>query len=434
MSIARAAGRVVRRAPALHGELHLPSDKSIAHRALLFNALADGDATVRAGDVGEDVRSTIRCLRALGVNVEEVAPGVFEVSGAVRQSTEPLDCGNSGTTMRLLAGALAGLPLTATLTGDGSLSRRPMRRVATPLIAMGADVRSTDGHAPLTVRGKAPLEAVEHLLQVPSAQLIGAISLAALAADGVTRIVSPGPTRDHTERLLRWMGVEIVRRDDVTTLRGPARPTARSLTVPADPSAATPWLVAAAIHPAADLVMRGVGLNPTRLAAVEVLREMGARIEVRETATDGPEPVGELRVRSNGPLRAVDLHGPRVAELIDELPALAIAMAAAEGTSVLRDANELRVKESDRIATTVAGLAAIGAQVEELPDGWRVRRGTARDASVQTHGDHRLAIAFAVAAATGVAGEVAIDDAECASVSYPAFWADLERASRADAA
>jgi 3-phosphoshikimate 1-carboxyvinyltransferase len=309
-----------------------------------------------------------------------------------------------------------------------------MRRVATPLIAMGADIRSTDGHAPLRIRGRAPLEAVEHRLQVASAQLIGAISLAALAADGVTRIVSPGPTRDHTERLLAWMGVETARRDEVTTLRGPARPKARSVTVPADPSAATPWLVAAAIHPNADLRMRGVGLNPTRLAAVAVLREMGARIEVHETASDGPEPVGEIRVRSGGALHAVELHGPRVAELIDELPALAIAMAAADGTSVVRDANELRVKESDRIATTVAGLAAIGATVEELSDGWRVARGRPRDASVQTHGDHRLAIAFAVAAATGVAGEVAIDDARCASVSYPSFWDDLERTSRADAA
>jgi 3-phosphoshikimate 1-carboxyvinyltransferase len=433
MSVA-SPGRIVRRAATLHGELHLPSDKSIAHRALLFNALADGSATVRTGDVGEDVRSTIRCLRALGVAVDERAPGVFEVGGMVRQPAEPLDCGNSGTTMRLLAGVLGGLPLTATLIGDGSLSQRPMRRVATPLIAMGAEVRSTDGHAPLTIRGKATLQAVEHRLQVPSAQLIGAISLAALAADGVTRIVSPGPTRDHTERLLRWMGIDISRRGDVTSVRGPARPSARSVTVPADPSAATPWLVAAAIHPDADLLMRGVGLNPTRLAAVDVLREMGARIEVRETATDGPEPIGEIRVRSSGQLRAIELHGPRVAELIDELPALATAMAAADGTSILRDAAELRVKESDRIATTVAGLAAIGARVEELPDGWRVARGVARDASVQTRGDHRLAIAFAVAAATGVAGEVAIDDAACASVSYPAFWDDLDRASRADAA
>jgi 3-phosphoshikimate 1-carboxyvinyltransferase len=427
-------GRVVRRATALHGELHLPSDKSIAHRALLFNALADGEATVRAGDVGEDVRSTIRCLRALGVAVDEPSPGVFEIAGSLAEPGEALDCGNSGTTMRLLAGALAGLPLSATLAGDASLSRRPMRRVATPLIAMGADIRSTDGHAPLRIRGRAELEAVEHRLQVASAQLIGAISLAALAADGVTRIVSPGPTRDHTERLLAWMGIEIGRRDDVTTVRGPVRPRARSLAVPADPSAATPWLVAAAIHPSADLLMRGVGLNPTRLAAVDVLRAMGARIEVRETATDGPEPVGEIRVRSAASLRAVELHGALVAKLIDELPALAIAMAAATGTSVLRDANELRVKESDRIATTVVGLAAIGATVEELPDGWRVTRGLARDASVQTHGDHRLAIAFAVAAATGVAGEVAIDDARCASVSYPSFWDDLERTSRADAA
>jgi 3-phosphoshikimate 1-carboxyvinyltransferase len=438
------ADGIVRRAARLSGQLRLPSDKSVAHRALIANAASGGPASVTVRAPGDDVLSTVRCLRGLGVGVEEAATDdgavVFTLSGEPGGSAAAgsLDCGNSGTTMRLLAGLLSGMPVEATLGGDDSLRARPMERLAAPLRAMGATVETTDGHAPLRVVGTRPLRAIEHRLPVPSAQLLGAVCLAALSAEGETRVIVPGPTRDHTERLLAWMGVAIERHavagkghGTVTTLHGPARPEPRSLAVPGDPSAATPWLVAAAIHPDAELRLVDVGLNSSRLAAIEVLREMGADIDfIERRGTEGPEPFGDIVVRSGGRLRGVRLGGDRVAEMIDELPALAVAMAAAEGTSELRDAAELRVKESDRIAAVVAGLAAIGADVEELPDGWRVRSGTTqdatgRDAMIVTGGDHRIAIAFAVAALAGVAGTVRLDDPGCVAVSYPTFWADV---------
>jgi 3-phosphoshikimate 1-carboxyvinyltransferase len=458
------ADGVVQRAASLSGELRLPSDKSVAHRALIANAASGGPASVTVRAPGADVVSTVRCLRGLGVSVVETATDdgavVFTVSGepgaassaSLDGSGGSLHCGNSGTTMRLLAGLLAGLPIAAIFDGDESLRRRPMARLAEPLHAMGATVETTDGHAPLRVVGTRWLRALEHRLPVASAQLLGAICLAALSAAGETRVIVPGPSRDHTERLLAWMGVPIERHSlpgsnatgpsgTMTTIRGPARPAARSLTVPGDPSAATPWLVAAAIHPDAELRLVDVGLNPSRLAAIGVLREMGADIEVVEgekTAgleAECPEPVGDIVARSAGRLHGVHLRGDRVAELIDELHALAVAMAAAEGTSELRDAAELRVKESDRIAAVVAGLAAIGADVEELPDGWRLRsgslRGAAQPAAITTRGDHRIAIAFAVAALAGVAGKVRLDDPSCVAVSYPTFWADVARVTRA---
>jgi 3-phosphoshikimate 1-carboxyvinyltransferase len=300
-----------------------------------------------------------------------------------------------------------------------------MERLAAPLNAMGARVETEDGHAPLRIRGRTTLLALEHQLPIASAQLLGAIALAALAADGITLIQSPAAVRDHTERLLAWMGAEIARDGLTTKVRGPMRLGARSLEVPGDASSAAAWLVAGALHPDAELRLEGVCLNPTRLAIVDVLRAMGAQIEVHEVASDGPEPIGEMTVRGDGGLHAVQLGPEDVPALIDELPLLAVAMAAADGTSELRGAGELRVKESDRIATVVSGLAAIGANVEELPDGWRVRRGEPRDAVISTHGDHRVAIAFTLAGVTGVAASVHLDDPDCVAVSYPGFFEDL---------
>jgi 3-phosphoshikimate 1-carboxyvinyltransferase len=289
---------------------------------------------------------------------------------------------------------------------------------------MGAHIETTDGHAPLRVAAAQPRTA-RHVLEVASAQVLGAICFAGLGADGETSIETPALTRDHTERLFAWLGIPIRRHGRTTRLRGPARPRPFSLVVPGDPSSAAAWAVAATLHPDAELRLTGICLNPTRIGFVKVLQQMGARISIERTHNDGPEPVGDLVVRSAARLTAVRLGGAEVAGLIDELPLLAVAMAAAEGSSELRDAGELRVKESDRIAATVAGLGAIGAQVEELPDGWRVARGTPRDAEVTTHGDHRIAIAFSIAALSGVAGTVTIDDPECASVSYATFWDDL---------
>ena len=424
------APSVIRPAARLRGRLEMPGDKSIAHRALIVGALSGGPSTVVVRSPGADVRSTARCLRELGVEVTEESDGPlvrFRLEG--RPSREAtLDCGNSGTTMRLLAGALAGMPLRVTLDGDQSLRSRPMERVASLLRAAGAEVTTTDGRAPMTVSGGERLAATRHELSVASAQLLGAAVLAGLAADGETVVVTPGPTRDHTERMLAAAGVAISRDGLVTTLRGPARPRPVDIAVPGDVSSAAPWLVAAALHSDADLTIAGVGLNATRTALVDLLREAGADISASVTDEGGPEPSGELRVRGGRALRPIMVGGGIVPALIDELPLVGILMAAAGGE--LRGAEELRVKESDRIAATAAGLRAIGASVEERPDGWRVTPGAPRAARVTTHGDHRIAIAFAVAALAGIASAVELDDSECVTVSYPSFWADVSEAAR----
>ncbi len=428
MTPAPPTSRLVAPAARLRGRLRLPSDKSISHRALIIGALSGGPTTVRLRSPGADVRSTAACLRDLGVSVEEESSGTVRLSGRMARDAV-LDCGNSGTTMRLLAGALAGHPLRVTLDGDASLRARPMERVAVLLRAAGAEVTTTDGHAPMTVTGRHRLTATHHRLSVSSAQLLGAAVFAGLRATGETRIESPGPTRDHTERMLAWAGVPIHRDGSVTTLTGPARPRAFELSVPGDPSAASAWLVAAALHPDAELTMVEVALNPTRLALVGLLQRMGVEITTRVTDVAGPEPVGEISVHGGRPLEAVSIRGGEVTDLIDELPLVAIAMASVPEESEVRDAAELRVKESDRIGAVVAGLGAIGAGVTELSDGWRVRRGAPRAARIVTHGDHRIAIAFAVAAAAGVAASVELDDPACVSVSYPGFWDDLAEVS-----
>jgi 3-phosphoshikimate 1-carboxyvinyltransferase len=420
-----AAPAVVRPASRLRGRLDLPGDKSIAHRALIVNALSGGPATVEIRSPGADVLSTVTCLRALGVRVDEEIDGPiirFAISGRPAREAV-LDCANSGTTMRLLAGALAGFPLRITLDGDASLRARPMERVATLLRAAGAEVTTTDGHAPLTVTGRERLSAVTHRLPVASAQLLGAAALAGLAADGETVIESPGPTRDHTERMLAAAGVSIRRDGLITTLRGPARPAPLPLRVPGDISSAAPWMVAAAIHPDAELTVAGVGLNPTRTGLVGLLGRVGADVSMAVRNESGPEPIGEVRIRGGRPLAPVQVAGDEAAALIDELPLVGVLMAVAGGE--LRDAAELRVKESDRIGGMVAGLRAIGASVAELPDGWRVTPGTPREAEITTHGDHRIVMAFAVAALAGIASAVVLDDPECVAVSYPTFWADL---------
>ena len=432
--------RDVHKATSLVGGLRLPADKSVAHRALLFNAMAAGEAEVTLARPGDDVLSMASVLQTLGAatSIETVADGLTRVrisgGGSSKAAVLPgsggetLDCGNAGTAMRLLIGALAGRPRVATLVGDASLSSRPMERVAAPLRAIGARVVTEDGHAPILVDGGRKLAAVAQELPVASAQVIGCLTLAALAAKGTTTISVPGPTRDHTERMLAWMGAPVRREGYVTTVEGPAGFMARTIDVPGDISGAAAWLVAGALHPDAHIVIEDVGLNPSRTGIIDVLRDMGADIKV---ASDGPtewcpEPVGTITVSGGRSLHAIDLSGDRVADVIDELPLIAMAMAAAEGVSTVRDARELRVKESDRIALVVEGLRAVGAEAEECEDGWVVSRGTPRDAAIRTDGDHRIAMSFAVAALTGVAGTVEIDDPACAAVSYPTFWTDME--------
>ena len=415
----------VRPATRLRGRLEPPGDKSIAHRALIIGALSGGPTEVVVRSPGHDVHSTASCLRELGVSVTERADGPlarFTLEGRPSRNAI-VDCGNSGTTMRLLAGAVAALPLRVTLDGDPSLRARPMERVASLLRATGAEVTTTDGHAPMTIVGREGLLATAHRLPVSSAQLLGAAALAALGAEGESTIVSPGPTRDHTERMLAAAGVPVRRDGLVTTVRGPARPSASSVTVPGDVSSAAPWLVAGALHPDADITITGVGLNPTRMALVELLRRVGADLESTITNASGPEPIGELRIRGGRTLAPVRIVGDETAALIDELPLLGVLMVVTGGE--LRDASELRVKESDRISAMVAGLRSIGASVEELPGGWRVAPGAPRHARITTRGDHRIAIAFAVAGLAGVASAVELDDPACVAVSYPSFWTDL---------
>lgn len=447
-SAATASGKVaVSPAGTLQGSLRLPADKSVAHRALLFNAMGSGNATVSLDRPGEDVLSMARALQAIGA-IEDISIGAgaarVRIAGGGSAAGarlpggggETLDCGNAGTAMRLLAGALAGRPAHARLIGDESLSGRPMERVAGPLRRMGATVSTRDGHAPLDVGGRRPLLALQHELAVASAQVIGSIALAALAADGGTTITAPGPTRDHTERMLAWLGAPVRREGLTTSVDGPAVFGARSLSVPGDISSAAAWLVAGALHPDASIHLEGVGLNPSRTGIIDVLRDMGADIEVSlessgdAAASAGPEPVGSITVRGGRPLRAIDIAGDRVADVIDELPLIAVAMAAATGRSQLRDAAELRVKESDRIALVVENLLAVGAHAEERPDGWVISPGRPRDAAIRTAGDHRIAMAFSIAALCGVGGTVHIDDPACAAVSYPSFWTDMESLTR----
>ncbi len=434
---------VVRAAARLRGRPALPGDKSISHRALLLALLAEGESRITAAGDGEDVRTTARVVAALGATVErlrEVAGRVDYriVSPGGAALVEPaaiLDCGNSGTTTRLVAGLLAGRPLFAVLDGDASLRRRPMGRVVEPLRAMGATFAGRAGATllPLAITGRARLDAIDYETPVPSAQVKSAILLAGLAADGKTRVTEAVATRDHTERMLRARGVAVDETTDdtgrhVVRLAGPGTPAAIDETVPSDPSGAAFWLVAGSIHPDAELHLDGVSTNPTRRAIIDILRRMGADIEEHDRPAPGGvdgEPLADLVVRS-GALRAVDLSPAETAAAIDEIPILALAAAAAAGTTRIRGAGELRHKESDRIAGIADGLNALGARVRvsgddiEIDGGWCLR-----GAVTETLDDHRLAMTFAIAGLIAE-GETIVRRPGSASISYPGFFRELE--------
>jgi 3-phosphoshikimate 1-carboxyvinyltransferase len=417
----------------LRGRLVVPSDKSIAHRALLFGANARGTTVITGFQGGRDNYATMAAARALGVAVEEKGETVRVTSGGfagLRAPAEAIDCENSGTTMRLLTGVLAGLPFTSRLVGDGSLLRRPMRRVIEPLGRMGAVITSEpgDGRAPLRIEGRA-LHAYEHTLAIASAQVKSAILLAGLQASGRTRVAEPVRSRDHTERMLRDFGVTLEGEELWVAVDGPQTPQATAVTLPGDFSSAAFLMVAAATIPGSELTIANVGVNPTRTGLLDVLRAMGAEIEVVPEGT-GAEPVATLVIR-HGALRATRVAGDLLVRSIDEFPILCIAAACAEGTTEIRDAAELRVKESDRVAVMAEMLRDLGVVVEELPDGL-VITGPARlaGARVDPRGDHRIAMAGAVAGLAGTA-PVVIDDPECAEVSFPGFYRTLARAADA---
>ncbi len=410
----------------LQGRVVPPGDKSIAHRAVLFNAAAAGRARLENVPEGGDVRASIRAVAALGAKVE-CCGGRWTIEGRAlrfKPPRGPIDCGNSGTTMRLLMGLLAGQKFEATLDGDDSLRRRPMERVAEPLRAMGADIETTRGRAPVRVCGARLHPTVAHL-PVASAQVKTALLLAGLQADGRTEVHEPARSRDHSERMLAAMGVEIERRGLTVAVRGPAVPRAMDVSVPGDPSSAAFLIVAATLVPGSDLVVERVCLNPTRTGFLDVLMRMGARIETAVEGHSGGEPWGSVRARASA-LRAVEIEGDEIPRTIDEIPVLAVAAACAEGTTHIRDASELRVKESDRIATTARLLAALGVEVEERADGLSIAGGRLRGpARADAQGDHRIAMAAAVAG-LAASGPVEIAGVEAVSVSYPNFFEHLE--------
>jgi 3-phosphoshikimate 1-carboxyvinyltransferase len=411
----------------LRGTLRVPGDKSISHRAVMFGALADGITEIRDCLLGEDVRATMGAFRALGVHIEELDDGrLIRVRGAglngLKAPPGVLDLGNSGTSIRLLAGILAGAGIPATLTGDSSLQRRPMRRVTEPLGRMGANLATADkGTPPLTIAANAPLHGIEFQMQVASAQVKSAVLLAGLFASGRTCVVEPAPTRDHTERMLRGFGVNVDVSGKRVCVDGGQRLRGTPITVPADLSSAAFFIVGASIAPGSDVLLENVGVNPTRTGVLSILERMGARIDRLNERDVGGEPVADLRVQYS-PLHGIDVPPELVPLAIDEFPILFVAAACAEGVTRVRGADELRHKESDRIATMAAGLATAGVHLQAFDDGIEITGGPLAGATVESHGDHRIAMSFAIAALRAT-GPVRINGASTIATSFPTFTA-----------
>ena len=428
----------IRQARRITGEVRVTGDKSLSHRARMLGALAHGESFLQDLSPGADVQSTARCLRALGVSIDFHSEGngsegpTARVRGVglsgLSPPESPLDAGNSGTTMRLLAGVLAGQPFESVLTGDASLRRRPMGRIVEPLSRMGASIESERGRAPLRIRG-GRLKGIRYELPVPSAQVKSCVLLAGLFADGETTVVEPVPTRDHTERLLRQQGATIERSGRTIALRPGAALRPLALRVPGDPSSAAFWVAAATLLPGSRLLIRGVDLNPTRTGFLAALQRMGACVSRQNVREEAGEPVGDLVVRGAESLQAIEVGGEELPALIDEVPLLAVVATQAEGTTVIRDAGELRVKETDRLRAVARNLGRMGAEVEELPDGLLIPGPQPlRGARLPSYGDHRIAMAFAIAGLCA-SGETVIEGAEWADISYPGFFEVLDRLS-----
>ena len=428
--------RTVSSPTSLGGVLSVPGDKSISHRSLILNSIAKGDALVQGLSGGEDVISTMHCLQAMGVTIEPAgAPGSYYIKGRgpeLEEASNILDSGNSGTSMRLLSGILASQSFVSVITGDGSLRSRPMGRIVQPLKQMGAQImgRRDDSLAPLVVRGGG-LRGIEYDLPMASAQVKSAIMLAGLSAEGETVIHQPALSRDHTERMVSAMGAKI-EEDGLDLVIHPATLNAVDITVPGDISSAAFWMVAALCHQDSHILIRGVGMNPSRTGIVDVLQQMGAgsSLQLVDQRTEGGEPVADILV-TPAELRGVEIGGDLIPRLLDEVPILAVAACFANGDTVIKDAAELRVKESDRIATTVEQLTRLGANIEATEDGMIIHgRGTGgadrlTGAECESHGDHRLAMSMAVAGLLA-SGETTVHGAADASVSYPEFWQDFE--------
>jgi 3-phosphoshikimate 1-carboxyvinyltransferase len=434
--------KIISPAQRLNGILRVPSDRSITVRAALLGAVADGVSRVREPLDSDDTNAALDCLAGLGVAVDNLSsmcdPLGLRVPGlglrGLRAPKQPLHCGSSGATMRLLAGLLAGQTFDSVLDGTEQLKRRPMRRVTDPLAAMGAHIDTDGGKAPLAIHGTPTLHGVEYAMPVASAQVKSSILLAGLYADGPVTVIEPAPTRDHTEIMLRAMGVDVRTQpgpDDsaAITLTPPRRLQPLDTLVPADLSSAAFFLVAAALRPGSELRLVEVGVNPTRTGLLDAMRAMGVVIDESNLRHEAGEPLADLTVRG-GELRAIEIGGALVARMIDELPIFAVLATQARGRTVVRDAEELRVKESNRVEGLVAQLRAMGAQIEATADGFVIDGPTPlRGATVDGLGDHRMAMSLAVAALTAD-GATCITGAECVSKTYPEFWRDLSNLTK----
>ena len=408
---------------ALHGELVVPGDKSVSHRAIMLGAIADGVTRIEGFLEGEDTRATAAIFRQLGVRIEAPSDGVRVVHGVglhgLQAPQEALDCGNAGTAMRLMTGLLAGQAFDSVLVGDVSLSQRPMQRVIDPLSAMGARIDSEAGRAPLRIRGGQALHGIDITLPVASAQVKSALLLAGLYAHGETHVREPHPTRDYSERMLAAFGAPCAFIPGEAALLGGHPLQACDVLVPTDFSSAAFFLVAATLVPGSELLLRRVGMNPRRTGLLHVLRLMGADIVEEAAGEQGGEPVCDLRVR-HASLRGIEVPVEHVPDMIDEFPALFVAAACAQGTTIVRGAAELRVKESDRIAVMATGLRALGIRIDEAPDGASIHGGRLHGGTIDSHGDHRIAMAFAVAAQRAD-GDVTIGDVANVATSFPGF-------------
>ena len=422
----------IEKAPAIHAEMTVPGDKSISHRAIMFAALANGRAEITGFLPGEDCLSTMKAFQQLGIPIERTDETTVIIEGKRGHFTAPsgdIDCGNSGTTMRLMCGILAAQPFRSRLTGDASLSKRPMKRIIDPLTQMGAKITAEGekGSAPLVIEG-GPLKGIEYTSPVASAQVKSAVLLAGLFAKGTTTVTEPVLSRDHTERMLAWHLVRPRRNGLSVSVSGGQTLESRDFAVPGDISSAAFWLVAAAAHPGSHLLIKDVGLNPARTGVLAVLIRMGAHVsEIVENAEC--EPSGTVEVRGTK-LRATVIAGAEIPNVIDELPILAVAAALAEGRTIIKDAHELRVKETDRIAAVATNLRAFGVLVDEKEDGMEIEGGAKlRGATVESFGDHRIAMAFAILA-TFAEGASHIRDTACVDTSYPGFYEMLHKLAK----
>ena len=418
----------VRADGALRGNTTVPADKSISHRAVMLGAIAQGQSEIRNWLAAGDTEATLACMRALGASIHRQDENTLTITGGeLRQPDRPLNLLNAGTGIRLLAGIMAGQPFPSVLDGSAQLRRRPMKRITTPLRLMGANIEARDGCCPLRI-APAALKGIRYELPVASAQVKSAILLAGLYADSPTTVVQPGPARDHTERMLRSMGVEIQAEGEgghTLSLVPNGRLEPLDMTVPGDFSSAAFLLVAALLAPDSDLTVTGVNLNPTRTGLLDVLRAMGGQVSISNVGEQAGEPIGDLRVQSSR-LKGCEIRGETVVRMIDEFPILMVAATQAEGETIVRDATELRVKETDRIAVMAQELRKLGARVEERDDGFRILGPQSlTGAEVDGHDDHRIAMSLTVAGMLAAEGAI-VTDAACADDSFPGFAATLK--------